>query len=252
MNKTIESTAAMTNDAPPPYQTDAPPAYSPIPYQALDNPVFYHINRPLSDYEIYSGDEVLSFYVEIRTWNISKADLRFYQGNKDSGQKVAECRYGENMNPSQCDAGWLRQRNASHNLGGKMAVAWWTGSTRDSPRAVQYRFAAMVDQPEMIEQEPIVKTPKTFVWMKSSDLVLLEEETRTIAALVHETTSDPSKCGTLEIIVSYGNDFNLIVLSTLVALFEKQRRHGKRTSRNPGEESLRGKIGGIMGTVKRW
>jgi hypothetical protein len=251
MIKTIETTATMTNDALPPYQTDAPPVYSPIHYQALDNSVFYHIIRPLSDYKIYSANEALAFYIEIRTWNISKPDLRIYQGTKDSGRKVAECRYGENMNPSQCDSGWLRQKNPSHHLGEKMTVAWWTRPTRDSPRAVQYRFVAMVDQPEMIEQEPMGKTPRMFVWMKSSNLVLLEEETRTIAALVHETTSDPSECGTLEIIVSYGNDFNLIVLSTLVALLEKQRRHGKRTSKDPGEERSRGKIGGIMGALKR-
>jgi hypothetical protein len=252
MNEIIETTTTMTNDSPPPYQDDAPPEYSPIPYQALETPVFYHINRPTSDYEVYSADEALAFYIQLYTWNISKPDMRLYQGDKNSGQKVAECRYGENTSPCASDSGWLRQSNPSHHLGGRMVVAWWTRPTRDSLAAVQYRFVAMVDrQPDAVEQESTGKTPRAFVWMKSSALVLLEEETRTVAASFHESTLDTSKCGTLEITLSYGNDFNLIVLTTFVALFEKQRRHGKRASGDPGEESLRGKMGGIMGTLKR-
>ena len=253
MSKTITVTATMTtNDAPPPYRTDSPPVYSPTIHQSSNVSVFYHINRLLSDYEVYSADEALAFYIEVHTWNISKPDLRIYRGNKESGQKVAECRYGENASPSQCDSGWLKQINPSHHLGGNMTVVWWTRSTRDSPCAVQYRFAAMVEQqPDMIADELIVKTPRTFTWIKSSNFVLREEETGTVAALVHENPSDSSKCGTLEMIASYGNDFNLIVLSTFVAFFEKQRRHQKRSSGDQDEESLRSRIGGIMDVFKR-
>ncbi|KAJ5871714.1 uncharacterized protein N7529_004067 [Penicillium soppii] len=253
MIKTVESTATMTtNDSPPPYQIDTLPLYSPITCKVLSNPVLYHINRPLNDYELYSEDEALAFYIQVHSRSISKPDLRIYRRDKGSGQKIAECRYGEEANPIQSDSGWLRQSNPSHHLGGKMTVAWWTRSTRDSPHAVNYRFAALIEsQSDMIEEEPIMKTPKTFTWMKTSNLELLDEETGTVAAIFHENQSDSPGCGTLEIIASYDNEFNLIVLSTLVALIEKQRRHRKRFSGDRAEENLRGTVGGIMGALKR-
>ncbi|KAJ5322351.1 C6 zinc finger domain protein [Penicillium brevicompactum] len=208
---------------PPSYCTEDPPVYSPT-CQSLVPPVVYTLNRhpSLGDYQAISDNGDVAFSVEVHNWKISTPDMRIYQGTKESGQRVAECTYAENDTSSRCDTGWIRGSNKSHHLGGKMLVAWWTRTTQNT--VALYRFAAMV-QPGPTQETSHVKTPRTFAWVRSSTLNLLDEETGSVVATAHQPQSGSMQYSRLEITTTHGREFDLIALSTYIVLLEKQRLH---------------------------
>ena len=208
---------------PPSYCTEDPPVYSPT-CQSLVPPVVYTLNRhpSLGDYQAISDNGDVAFSVEVHNWKISTPDMRIYQGTKESGQRVAECTYAESDTSSRCDTGWIRGSNKSHHLGGKMLVAWWTRTTQNT--VALYRFAAMV-QPGPTQETSHVKTPRTFAWVRSSTLNLLDEETGSVVATAHQPQSGSMQYSRLEITTTHGREFDLIALSTYIVLLEKQRLH---------------------------
>jgi hypothetical protein len=105
----------------------------------------------------------------------------------------------------------------------------------------------MVQQsPDVLEEDGSGKTPRTFVWTRSTNLMLLDEETGSVVALAHENQSDLSTCGSLEITASYGNEFYSIALSTYIIVCEQQRSKLKSSSGDRREERLGGKIGAFV------
>ena len=223
----------------PPSYCDDPPIYSPTTCQPSPTPVIYHINRHNpSEYTIQSENGALEFSVEVGSRSLSKPDMTIYRGGRECGQKVVECTYGESRSSSRCDTGYLKRKEPSHHLGGRMNVAWWTRSIQDN--AAQYRFAAMVQS-----NESSVKSPRTFSWMKSSSLMLVDEETSSVVAVV-----SPSRHGddSLEVIASLGDDFPLIVLSTYLVLSEKE---GCSRWAESLQVSSGGKVGDFLRVLKR-
>lgn len=238
------------HDDPPSYSTDDPPVYSST-SQSLDLPVVYSINRhpSLGDYQVISENKTVAFSVEVHNWKISKPDMRIYQGSKESGQRVAECTYDESDSSSRCDTGWLKGSNESHHLGGNMFVAWWTRSIESN--AALYRFAAMIEA-DLTPETSHVKTPRTFAWVKSSNIILLDEETGSVAAIAHRSQSGSAQHSRLEITEAYGKEFELIALSTYLVLSEKQRLHRDSSSNARGSNSLGiGRIGDYIMSLKR-
>lgn len=242
-------TMSGTDGTLPPYQANDPLAYETV-ATPKTNSAFYHIHRPLSDYQVYSENQQLAFYVEVHTRNITKPDLIIYKGTRTPGREIAQCRYGEKASSIQCDTGFFKAPHKSNKSHGKMFVAWWSKSTRDAPSDVQYRFAAMIEPPPGVNgmQSSTTKIPHSFKWIKAASLVLLDEVTGNVVALVHENVSDSTACGALEMVVSYGDEFDLIALSSFIALFEKQRRH-----RSSHIEDTEGKTcGKLRGLIDGW
>ncbi|KAJ6006994.1 hypothetical protein N7499_000656 [Penicillium canescens] len=235
-----------TDDTLPPYQANDPLAYETV-ATPKTNSTFYHIHRPLSDYQVYSENQQLAFYVEVYTRNITKPDLIIYKGTRTPGRQIAQCRYGEKASSIQCDTGFFKASHKSNQSHGKMFVGWWSKSTRDAPSDVQYRFAAMIEPPPGVNgvQSSTTKIPHSFKWIKASSLTLLDEETGNVVALVHENVSNSTACGTLEMVVSYGDEFDLIALSSFIAIFEKQRRHRSSHMEVP-EAKACGKLRGLI------
>jgi hypothetical protein len=235
-----------TNDALPPYQVNDPLAYGKVATPTTSSEFFY-INRPSNDYQVFSSDQNLVFYIEVHTRSITKPDLTIYNGNRTPGREIAECRYGNSESSVQSDTGFFKAPNKSHQSHGKMSVVWWSKSPRDASSDAQYRFAAMIEAPPGMNgvQTSTTRIPHSFKWIKASNLVLLDEDTGNVVGIVHENASDSTACCTMEIVASYGDDFNLIALSTFVALFERQLRD-RRSHIEREERKVRGKICGMI------
>ncbi|KAJ5297509.1 hypothetical protein N7508_007758 [Penicillium antarcticum] len=239
-----------TNGSLPPYQANDPLTAGTVATPKAKS-VLYLINRPINDYQVISEDQKLAFYIEVHKNQITKPELTIYKGNRMPGREIAECRYGAKTSSIECDTAFFKAPNKSHQSHRKMLVAWWSKSTCDAPSEVQYRFAAMIEPPPGINDEhSTTKISHSFKWIKTSSLVLLDEETGNAVAVVHEKTSDSITCGILEMVASYGDEFNLIALSSFVALFDKQRRD-KSLHTEGQEEKLRGKLSRLIDGWKK-
>lgn len=126
-----------------------------------------------------------------------------------------------------------------------MSAAWWTRSIQNS--ATQYRFAAMIPS-NTIGESLELKVPRTFAWMKSSSLTLVDEETGSVAAVC--ANHGFSEGDSLEITASYGSEFPLIALSTYLVLLEKEGCHRQCPAESP-DANLGEKLGDFVRALKR-
>jgi hypothetical protein len=107
------------------------------------------------------------------------------------------------------------------SINGESTTIWWSDTDRSIPISTMYRFSAMV-QPsgggEIVH--------KIFIWKRSSVLELVDEATSSVAALAPNVTFDQPTLGSLEVLVPYGPDFNLIALTTFLTVCERLRGEG--------------------------
>lgn len=70
---------------------------------------------------------------------------------------------------------------------------------------------------------PNTSVQRSFLWTTSPSLKLVDN-TGLVIAVVHTPTSTAEKCAIVELYVSYDNSFNVLVLTTFLAIYEKTRR----------------------------
>jgi hypothetical protein len=69
---------------------------------------------------------------------------------------------------------------------------------QNTPISIQYRFTALVYFPPQASASlSNASGPRLFIWKPTSRLILVNEETDTVAAIVHDVTTASTKCGTL-------------------------------------------------------
>jgi len=75
-----------------------------------------------------------------------------------------------------------------------------------------------------------VSVRRSFIWKRTPSLTLVDEETGLTTAIVHEIGFASRKCCMLEIRVPYGDTFNLLVVATTIAMYERQRKEYSKHS----------------------
>lgn len=109
----------------------------------------------------------------------------------------------------------------SQSPGGEKSTMWWSDTDRNIPISTRYRFSAMVRPSSESGSASGVCEYKAFIWKRTSRLELVDEATNVVAAIVHDMAFDHSKRGSLEVLVSYGPNFNLIALTTFLTICER-------------------------------
>lgn len=205
----------MQHDLPPPYEAHIHTPNTTTWDQGLNEvePDVFNVSCPTSrDYKVQSNRDH-TLFVRVHRRNFTKPNLVIYQRDDDLEQDLAHCEFREKT--GHCDMGVLQSIN------GKSSTIWWSDTDHSIPISKMYRFSAMV-QPsgggEIVH--------KIFIWKRTSVLELVDEATSSVAALAPDMTLDQPKLGSLEVLVPYGPDFNLIALTTFLTVCERLRGEG--------------------------
>lgn len=231
------SNMSTNTDPPPPYQAQDPTANTTISHQSA-KPTVYHVRRSFAgDYKFLQDDRIPAFYVE--TQSVRTPDLIVHRGASDLGKTVAHCKYSDLG--SHYDVGMFRDPNDKRSL-------VWAKMTSDC------RFTAIVPAPGMtVASLPNGYAQRPFIWKRTSSLKLVDEETGLVAAEAYEKFAS-TKCCVLEIRVSYGDGFTNVVVTTFLAIYEKQWRDAKHhsggfTRHHPGRAHAGAMHGAIAGSI---
>jgi hypothetical protein len=202
------------NDPPPPYQTEDPLAATATLSQRVSS-ILYHIYRShFGNYKIDLDDKTPAFYVQTRS--LRTPNLIIHRGSGDIDWEVAHCKYPELAN--YYNIGIFRNPNDRPSL-------VWTKMTSD------LRFEAIVPVLGMTGVSTAsVSVRRSFIWKRTPSLTLVDEETGLTTAIVHEIGFASRKCCMLEIRVPYGDTFNLLVVATTIAMYERQRKEYSKHS----------------------
>lgn len=168
------------------------------------------------------------YYVDQSLFTSGKPDLTFHEGTTDKGPIVSvvhmpkmsfDCKVGLG-DPAQPDS------------------VRWEDLTRETVRASEHRWSMQLPD----------GSRKNLVWKRTHNVgadgesvssftnrnyKLLDAETEELLAVF---TSDRgvTTCGTLQINVQYGRDFDIMVLTTCLSLYEKARKRAARSAGGGG------------------
>ncbi|OQD68495.1 hypothetical protein PENANT_c308G07197 [Penicillium antarcticum] len=185
-----------------------------------NEPVTLHILRYDNHiYDVFSGDHSLKLLAHLQS--LPKPKLIVYDsGTNAINQALAHCEFTETgLN----DIGYAK------SLGGKQNTLWWSDMDQNTPISSQYRFTAFVYFPSQASGTlSNASGPRHFIWKRTSRLILVDEETDTVAAIAHDITTVSTNCGTLHILVPFGDNFSLTVLTTFLTICEKATENTKR------------------------
>jgi hypothetical protein len=208
---------------------DSPPEYraqDPVITAALsegNEPVIMDIFRYADhQYRIFSGDHSLKFHAQSHPRSPTKPSLIVYEsGTNAPNGAVAHCQFIEKN--SLNDIGYAKSPS------GKSSISWWSDMHQNTPISIQYRFTTLVHFPPQANGNlSNASGPRLFIWKRKSRLMLVDEETDTVVALVHDITTVSTKCGTLQILVPFGDNFSLTALTTFLTICEKLQKDSKR------------------------
>lgn len=173
------------------------------------------------NYGIFSGDRSLELHAQAHLQSLPKPKLIVYEsGTNALNQELVHCEFTETgLN----DIGYAKSPS------GKLTTLWWADIHQNTPISIQYRFTAWVYFPPHASGSlSNASGPRLFIWKRTSRLMLVDEETDTVAAIVHDITTVSTKCGTLQILVPFGDNFSLTALTTFLTICEKLRKDSKR------------------------
>ncbi|KIM96816.1 hypothetical protein OIDMADRAFT_20652 [Oidiodendron maius Zn] len=222
------------NDPPPPYSTRDPLATAP-PSQAA-SPIFYHIFRShFGNYKVDQDDKRPAFYIATRS--LRKPNLIVHRGNGEIDKVVAHCVYPE--------LGTIYKIGLFATQNDKSSIAW-TKMTSD------WRFEAVVRVPDITRMSATVSAKRIFLWKRTPNLTLVDEETGLETAVVHVAGISSRKCCVLEIRERYGAAFDLLVVTSTIAIYEKERKSSSEqpiriTGRGPAGAQTAGFSGAFSG-----
>ena len=168
------------------------------------------------------------------------------RGNGDLDLEVANCKFPEFG--KHFDINVLRKANNK-------------ASPLQTVMTLNGRFTATV--PVQDTTGATIRVQRPFVWKHTSNLMLIDEETGQTAAVFHGLAYGLKKCCVLEIQQSYGYGWELLIVTSAMTIYEKQRREysspsGTRLAPTRGARaaaaaqagfsaSAAGSIGGAMG-----
>lgn len=173
------------------------------------------------NYGIFSGDRSLKFHAQFQLQSLPKPALIVYEsGTNAPDQELARCEFTETgLN----DIGYAK------SPGGKLSTLWWADKHQNTPISIQYRFTALVYFPPYASGSlSNASGPRLFIWKRTFRTMLVDEETDTVAAIVHDITTVSTKCGTLQILVPFGDNFCLTAFTTFLTFREKLQKDSSR------------------------
>lgn len=208
-----------TNEPPPPYQPRHP--FTPAATSATRNPVIFRFGCPLQrDYFITPEPQSgVSINAQTNEWSL-KPDLVFHL-NDASNHELASCEFKEKT----CSADMAMSKTPD----GDRETLWWSAMDSETSIATQYRIMARVRNANPLNITGLSLTsPRPFVWRSSSDWKLIDELTENVAAVAHDVDLSAGRYGSIEILMSYGDNFTLIALTSYLTICEKLKRDAKR------------------------
>jgi hypothetical protein len=201
-----------SDDPPPPYEARDPAPIVAAPPVQEKQFNFYHVYRSQSgNYKGLLDDKTPSFYIKSHT--LRTPDLVVHRGNGDFDRVVANCQFPELL--SQYTMNVYREIN-------NKASGVPTRMTSDG------RFTAAVRVPDTTGA--IVSVQRRFIWKRTSGHTLVDEETNETAAMMHGMAFGLGKCFVLETQVSYGNAFEVLMVTSAMSIYENQRREYSKSS----------------------
>lgn len=212
----------------PEYDTDGPPPYSardPHPTalsstttnansaRLTANATSYHIHRgSFGSYKIFKDGTAQKFRVEVHKVRLPNMIVR-RETSQLTGAEVAHAKFPERSDG--CDIGIFRQP------GVKSSIDWMRMAGDRRMSAV----VPLLDANGAVIANTGVRRP--FIWKGTSTLMLEDEESGIVAAIVQEVANLPSKIAVVEIGVPFGEPFLILVLTAYLALHEKLRINDK-------------------------
>ncbi|KAF9886430.1 hypothetical protein FE257_011462 [Aspergillus nanangensis] len=185
------------------------------------------------DYNVTGADKTPIFHIHNSTIKPKKPDLTIHSGGDENGTVLAVCKFLHFSRHFKVCLG------DPHDLN----LAQWEDLVCQNMRRNKYRWQMTI---------PNVAGPqrRSFVW-KSTHHVgigddtpsifnarcwkLVEEQTgQVVAVFLAKNLKSFTKSGKLQIDVNYGQDFDLMVLITVLALYEKQRRRSQNSAGGGG------------------
>lgn len=201
-----------SDDPPPPYEAQDPAQRVAAPSAQATQSKFYHVYRTQSgNYRGLLNDRTPSFYINSRT--VRTPDLTVHLGNGDFDREVANCQFPELLNQYSI--------NVYREVNNKSSIVP-TRMTSDG------RLTAAVRVPDTTGA--IVNVRRPFVWKRTSGQILVDEETNETAAVMHGMAFGAMKSFVLEIKVPYGNSFDILIVTSAMAIYENQRRAYSKSS----------------------
>lgn len=212
-------------EPPPPYQLSDSSTPSATPALIAT----FRIDCPMQrDYYIYT-DSNKDDYLNVQTHESGmRSDLAFYRNNAPHRELIS-CEFKETT--ESVDKASIRMPT------GEMETIWWAaGLDPKVSISVTYRFAARLRNPvdpfAVISGPVNSASPQHFYWKGGSDCwKLVHEETNNVAAVLCDVDLAACKYGSIEILMSYGDTFSIIVLSSYVTICEKLKREAKKGHR---------------------
>ena len=90
------------------------------------------------------------------------------------------------------------------------------------------RFIATVSVPD--NTGAFVSVRRSFKWNHTSSLILVDVETKQTAAVMHGLAFGLAKCFVLEIQVSFGYSFEVLLVTSAMTMYENLRRENSKHS----------------------
>lgn len=239
----------MTSGASDPSTLPPPPYSATDPNRAADqtnnntsntpSSISYSIYRPIhGDYKVLqSNTHTPAFYVETNSsvWSLSDSDLIVHRGSSDTGAELARCSFRQ----TYFDVGIFKTPSD------KTSIVWMSITPMKHQQQSWYRFNASVRNSDTTTTSS-TKMKRSFIWKDNSPTPLLvDEETRVVAAAFHEHPHSLDKCGVMDVTTNYGPEFGVVALTTYLALYEKRRRDQKEHAK-AGRRRRNGAAGANM------
>ena len=155
-----------------------------------------------------------------------KPDLTFHSGADKNGPVVSVCKF---LHFSRHLKIGLGDPNFPNDV-------VWEGLTAENLMLNKYRIEMTIGGKR-----------RSFLWklsVFSHDSKLVDEQTQAVIAMFHSSHFSLKKTGRLEIYKTYGSDFELMVLTSALALAERRRRRESGGAGSGGDGGGGGGNGG--------
>ncbi|KAJ5740783.1 hypothetical protein N7493_000655 [Penicillium malachiteum] len=208
-------------EPPPPYQPHDPATPAATSASRL-NPAVFHFGFSEQGYCI-TPEHANAPGMNVQSHEFSlKPDLIFYRGEKPTKKtEVASCEFGEKT--CLIDMAYMKDSF------GARSTLWWSAMSPKASILEQFRFMAKVQNANPLGISGLSLTsPRPFIWECASDWKLVDELTGNVTAVAHNVNSASGQHGSLEILMTYGDTFSLIALTSYITRCEKWKRDAKK------------------------
>ncbi|GFF42823.1 hypothetical protein IFM46972_07001 [Aspergillus udagawae] len=194
----------------------------------------YHIYNTLfrHDYNVHNANKEQLYHVHNSTWTPKKPDLSVHAGTSAEAPVLAVCKF---LHFSRHLVVGLGNPETPNSVD-------WEDLVSLSHLHARYRFQMSLNSEYGVERRAFIwksthsvgigdTNPSKFSWRNYK---LVDEATDRLVAVFTSSIWGCKKSGKLEIYANYGENFDLMVIITALALYEKQRRRDNRSSSGGG------------------